>query len=111
MICSHCKQEYIAEPEMLKKIGLDDDECYDRKVYKGQGCVKCHHTGFKGRCGIFELLLMTKDMKSLVLQTSDANQIRERAIANGMITLRRDGVAKVLQGITTIEEVYRVTGT
>jgi len=90
------------------RIGLGEEESHNQKVYRGKGCAKCHHTGFKGRCGIFELLLMTQDMKALILQTSDANQIRQRAIDNGMITLSRDGALKVLQGVTTIEEVYRV---
>lgn len=67
------------------------------------------NTGYKGRCGIFELLLMTQEMKALILQTSDANQIKKKAVENGMITLSRDGAMKVLQGITTIEEVYRVS--
>ena len=109
MICSDCREEYSADPEELKRIGLSEEESRGRKVYRGQGCVSCHHTGYKGRCGIFELLLMNQDMKSLVLQTSDANQIKSRAVANGMITLRRDGAMKVLQGVTTIEEVFRVS--
>jgi len=109
IICTHCKEEYVADMEELKRIGITEEEGRGGKVYRGRGCVKCHHTGYKGRCGIFELLLMTQDMKAHVLQTSDANQIKKRAIANGMITLRRDGAMKVLQGITTVEEVFRVS--
>ena len=108
IICPHCKEEYTPTPEMLKRIGFAEDECHDRKAYRGKGCAKCYQTGYKGRCGIFELLLMTQDMKALVLQTSDANQIKRRAIENGMISLQKDGAMKVMQGITTIEEVYRV---
>ena len=81
----------------------------ERKVFRGKGCTKCHHTGYKGRCGIYELLLMTPTMKSLVLQTSDANQIKEHAVKNGMVTLRQDGAMKVFQGVTTIEEIVRVS--
>jgi len=110
MICIQCKEEYTPLPEELAKLGLDDSIVGSgRKVYRGRGCSKCHHTGFRGRCGIFELLLMSQSMKSLVLNTADANLIRQQAIAEGMITLRQDGAMKVLQGITTIEEVYRVT--
>jgi general secretion pathway protein E len=108
IICPHCKEEYTPAPEMLQRIGFAEEESHNRKAYKGKGCAKCYHTGYKGRCGIFELLLMNQDMKALVLQTSDANQIKKRAIENGMITLQRDGAMKVMQGITTIEEVYRV---
>ena len=108
IICPHCKEEYSPTPEMLQRIGLTEEESLDRKAYRGKGCAKCYHTGYKGRCGIFELLLMTQDMKALILQTSDANQIKRQAIKNGMITLQKDGAMKVLQGVTTIEEVYRV---
>ena len=108
IICTHCKEEYTPEPEMLKRIGVAEEACHNQRAYRGKGCVKCFHTGYKGRCGIFELLLMDQDMKALVLQTSDANQIKKRAIENGMISLQKDGAMKVLQGITTIEEVYRV---
>lgn len=109
IICPHCKEEYIPTAEMLNGIGLGGEKYRDSKVYRGKGCVKCHHTGYKGRCGIFELLLMTQDMKALVLKTSDANQIKKQAVANGMVTLSQDGAMKVLEGITTIEEVYRVS--
>jgi len=109
IICENCKEEYTPEPEMLERIGLKGEEYRDRKVFRGRGCVKCHNTGFKGRRGIFELLHMTQEMKALVLKTSDANQIRRRAIENGMVTLQQDGAQKVLEGVTTIEEVYRVS--
>jgi len=109
IICPDCREDYTVSREELKRIGLDKEETKGGKVYRGRGCAKCHQTGYKGRCGIFELLLMSRDMKSLVLQTSDANQIKEQAVANGMITLRRDGAMKVLQGVTTIEEVLRVS--
>jgi general secretion pathway protein E len=94
---------------MLERIGLGGEEYRDRKVFRGRGCAKCHSTGFKGRRGIFELLHMTQDMKALILQTSDANEIRRKAIENGMVTLQQDGAQKVLEGVTTIEEVYRVS--
>ncbi len=109
VICSHCKEKYDAGLEELERLGLTAREVAHGSICRGRGCPHCHQTGYSGRCGIFELLLMTRDMKSLVLQTSDANQIKERAVANGMVTLRRDGAMKVLQGVTTIEEVLRVS--
>lgn len=109
IICPHCKEEYLPTEEMLARIGLSAAACAGHKIYRGRGCSKCLHTGYRGRCGIFELLLMTQDMKSLILKTSDANQIKKQAVENGMVTLSGDGASKVLQGITTIEEVYRVS--
>jgi general secretion pathway protein E len=108
IICPNCKEEYAPEVEMLSKLGLSQELAKNRKVFRGRGCASCHNTGYRGRCGIFELLLMTKDMKRLVLKTADSNQIKQLAVENGMITLRQDGAMKVLQGITTIEEVLRV---
>lgn len=109
MLCTDCKEPYLPEPEELKKIGLDPEKYGGVELYRGRGCAKCHHTGYRGRKGIFELLLMTQEMKSLVLKTSDANEIKRKAIEeNGLITLRHDGAMKVLEGKTTIEEVYRV---
>ncbi len=109
IICPHCKEEYIAEKEELERIGITEEEMAGRKLCRGKGCVKCHQTGYKGRCGIFELLQMTREIKALVLQTSDTNQIKKCAVENGMITLRQDGAMKVLEGVTTIEEIVRVS--
>lgn len=109
IICPDCKTGYTPEPDAIRKLGLNQEEMEGKQVYRGRGCKNCHYTGFKGRCGIFELLLMDQSMKNLVLNTANANSISEQAVKNGMITLRRDGADKVLAGITTIEEVYRVT--
>ena len=109
IICPHCKEGYTPDPIAISKLGLTPEEMEGKLVYRGKGCSKCHHTGFKGRCGIFELLLMDQTMKHLVLNTVNANAIKNEAVKNGMVTLRRDGAQKVLQGITTIEEVYRVS--
>lgn len=108
IICPNCKESYDPAPEAIAKLGLTAEDMVGKKVYRGKGCSSCHHTGFKGRCGIFELLIMDQRMKQLVFKTANANEIKQLAVENGMITLRQDGAEKVLQGITTIEEVYRV---
>ena len=108
IICPHCKEAYTPDPEAWIRLGITPEDA-TQQAYKGRGCAKCHHTGYKGRCGIFELLLMDREMKHLILQTANASDIKELAIKNGMITLRHDGAMKVFQGITTIEEVYRVS--
>jgi general secretion pathway protein E len=109
VLCENCKEAYLPDEVELRKIGLKPEKMKGKKLYREVGCSKCHHTGYRGRKGIFELLLMTKELKTLVMQTSDANAIKQFAVAkNGMITLNRDGAMKVLQGETTIEEVYRV---
>ena len=80
-----------------------------KKLWRGKGCRKCHQSGFRGRMGIFELLITGDTIKELVVQRTNANVIRQHALKDGMITLRQDGFRKVLDGKTTIEEVARVT--
>lgn len=108
VLCEHCKEPYFPDPEELQRIGLSSDQHTNQQIYRKKGCSKCHHTGFLGRQGIFELLVMSKEMKKLVLTSSDANVIKSLAVEEGLVTLQNDGAAKVLQGITTIEEVHRV---
>jgi len=109
LLCNNCKEPYSATAEELGKIGIDPEKYSNVKLYRGRGCSKCLHTGYRGRAGIFELLIMSRDMKKLVMQTSDANAIKQHAVhEGGMVSLRQDGAMKVLEGRTTIEEVYRV---
>jgi len=97
--------------EILNKQSIDQTmlSAEGRTIYQNKGCPDCQQTGYKGREGIFELLLMNDDTKTTILRTSDANAIKKTGVQHGMITLRQDGARKVLEGITTIEEVFRVT--
>ena len=78
-------------------------------LWKGKGCRKCHQSGFRGRKGIFELMITDDAMKNLVVQRTNANVLRQEALKRGMITLRQDGWRKVIAGMTTVDEVARVT--
>jgi general secretion pathway protein E len=109
LICNNCKEPYIPDVESLEKIGITPEMFAGRKIYRGKGCPLCLNTGYKGRAGIFELMILEDKIKNLVLKTPDANAIKHKAIEQGMVTLRQDGAQKVLDGITTIEEVFRVT--
>ena len=109
VICSNCRVPYTPDEESLEKIGITPEMLAGRKIYQGKGCPFCLNTGYKGRAGIFELMMLDDTIKNLLLKTSDANAIKKKAIEQGMITLRRDGAQKVLDGTTTIEEVFRVT--
>jgi general secretion pathway protein E len=90
-------------------IGISNETTHNAEIYKAVGCEKCFHTGYWGRIGIYELMLMGQELKSLILKSYDANRIMEEARKLNMISLRQDGIQKVLKGITTIEEVLRVT--
>ena len=110
-ICPDCRESYRPGPELLRLAGLP--ETADAVFHRGGGCDACGGTGYRGRIGIFELLRLTPDLKNLILTTSDAGRLREAALAaneeTGMRALRSDGMAKVLAGLTTPEEVFRVT--
>jgi len=111
-ICPHCREAYVPPNAFLERVGLSPIKFAGRELYRGVGCAQCLQTGYKGRIGIYELMNLTPAMKSLILTTSDAGQIKKQALsslATGMVTLRQDGLRKVLAGQTTLEEVFRVT--
>jgi len=109
VLCPKCKVPYTPDDESLGNMGFDRKILEKHVFYKKKGCVSCMHTGYRGRSAIFEILLMDDEIKKLILKTSDANQINELAVSRGMTTLLDDGARKALEGITTVEEVLRVT--
>jgi len=109
-ICNRCMEPFTPGREYLAQVGLTPEDLGDRPLYRSTGCQECLQTGYQGRIGVFEVMVMNEDLKSYILMTSDSNQIRKRAIeSGGMLTLRQDGLKKVMAGRTTMEEVYRVT--
>lgn len=105
LICDRCKEEYQPSKDVLKELGLKPTV----KFYRGKGCKKCRESGFAGRMGVFELLVVNEDIKSMVDERRSADEIKKKAAEQGMTTLRLDGLAKVQKGLTTFEEVLRVT--
>jgi general secretion pathway protein E len=109
VICPNCREAYEPSEESLRNIGLSLEMIPKRKLYRGKGCESCLQTGYKGRTGIFELMILNEDLQNMILKTSDSNMIKKKAVENGMVVLRGDGARKVLDGITTVEEVFRIT--
>ena len=109
VLCPECRESYIPDDKSLAKTGIDKVLLEDHTIYRKKGCPACMNTGYKGRTAIFEMMILDDHMKKLILKTSDSNQILKDAVKSGMITMLRDGARKVLEGITTIEEVFRVT--
>jgi general secretion pathway protein E len=107
VICPDCKEADISttDREALRILGLSPETT----LFRGRGCEKCAHTGFYGRKGIYELLVIDEDVRRLILKNADAKEIRDVARRNGMKTLLEDGVDKIRQGTTTLSEVLRVT--
>lgn len=108
-ICPNCKESYKPTREELAEVGLRPEQLVDGVCYRGAGCSECQTTGYKGRTGIYELLLISDKVRQLILKNTDSNTIKKQAVAEGMTSLRDDGADKVLAGETTIEEVLRVT--
>ncbi len=106
VICSHCKEPASVDPALLATVGWEGKEV---TLYRGRGCPKCHQTGYRGRIGIFEYLHISPKIGKLIMERKDSQVIKEVATEEGMVSLREDGLQKVLQGITTLEEVLRVT--
>jgi len=109
VLCQDCKQPYRPDSMTLESIGITPDQSQGVTIYKANGCESCIHTGYKGRTGIFEMMILDTSLKSLILKTFDSNRIKDEALNMNMVTLRMDGIDKVLTGISTIEEVIRVT--
>jgi len=107
-ICPDCKERYDPDAGALKDIGLFEEK-KEIKFYRGKGCVKCMNVGFKGRIGIFELLIPDEKIRNLAIAKFPHQKIKEQAIESGMITLRQSGIDKIKNGLTTIEEVLRLT--
>jgi type IV pilus assembly protein PilB len=108
-ICSECREQIKVHPQLLIDLGVPPDEAKNFNVYKGKGCAICSGTGYKGRVGLYEVMVMKEEVKELVLSRSSASEIKKEAIRLGMKTLRQSGIHKVEEGLTTIEEVLRAT--
>jgi general secretion pathway protein E/type IV pilus assembly protein PilB len=108
-ICPHCKTEQKVERDYLLKIGFPEEEIATTRFMRGAGCEQCRQLGYQGRLAIYELLVLTEGLRPLILNRSSSTTIAQKAMDQGMRTLRVDGWNKVKGGITTIEEVLRVT--
>ena len=108
-VCTKCREEYIPSDEELQMLGVTREEINNRPFYKGRGCEYCNNSGYKGRVGIFELLLVSPAIQSLVNERKPTQFIKEQARKEGMVTMRQDGIKQILDGITTSKEVLQYT--
>jgi len=108
-ICPHCKESFTIDSEKLLKLGFPVSKTGSIKLYRGKGCRECRKTGYKGRCGIFEIFPLSSRLQKMVAEQTDVNEMKQVAIREGMTTLREDAWTKVRAGITTYQEAMRVT--
>ncbi len=108
-VCEKCKEEKEVPAEALIKMGFSRDEAGTFKCFKGKGCLACNDTGYKGRIALYEVMPVKDELKELIVKGATATDLKKAAIQRGMRTLRMSGLAKIKEGLTTIEEILRVT--
>jgi type II secretory ATPase GspE/PulE/Tfp pilus assembly ATPase PilB-like protein len=106
--CAACREEYLPAPEILARAGLPSGGSHG-PFLRGKGCGQCGHTGFRGRIGVYELMEITPEVSRLVMKRANSQELLEAAMADGMTSMRQDGIAKALRGMTTLEEVVQLT--
>lgn len=109
VLCTHCKEQFEPNEETLRRLASQRLDVTGATFMRPVGCEKCRFTGFRGRTAIYEIVKITENLKALIVDSKPANVLKKQAIADGLRTIREDGFIKVKQGITTIDEVMRVT--
>jgi len=108
-ICPHCIESYKPDTIELQRAAIKKTDLKKGVLYRGKGCDKCLNTGYSGRLGIFELLPLSDTIKKMIMEKEDAGRIKAQGVKEGMVLLLQDGIAKVIDGVTTLEEVLRVS--
>jgi len=109
VLCPHCKERYELKEETVRKIGLKREEGLASDFFRPKGCSRCFNSGYKGRVVLAEVLVLSPAIKELVLNKAQEQAIKQLARREGMQTLREDGILKARSGLTSLEEVLRVT--
>jgi type IV pilus assembly protein PilB len=108
-ICKDCKEEYTPPREVLDDLELSSEQLRGKRFYRGAGCEVCNNTGYKGRVGLFELMIMNNELRDKIMANAQADELRAIATKNGMVTLRAAGIKCCFEGVTTPDEVVRET--
>ena len=108
-VCTQCREETEVTDDLLFQLDMSREELGDRKFYRGRGCDTCNNTGYKGRVGLFELMIMNNELRDMVMRNASVDDMRACAQKYGMVTLRDSGMAFAYEGTTTIDEVVRET--
>lgn len=108
-VCTKCREEYTPSKEVMDDLELTADDLRGKRFFRGSGCETCNNTGYKGRVGLFELMIMNNKLRDMIMQSASADELRTVASNDGMVTLRQAGMKAVFEGTTTCEEVIRET--
>jgi type IV pilus assembly protein PilB len=108
-ICVQCREEIPHPEDLLAELGLKPEDVRDKRFFRGRGCETCNNTGYKGRVGLYELMVANDTIRELIMQNASVDDLRKAAVGFGMVTLRESGLAKAYEGVTTLDEVVRET--
>ena len=108
-VCKDCAESLDLPVQAMIEAGFSPEEAKKVKPKKGKGCTVCNSTGYKGRCGLYEVMEVDDEIRELILVGASAVELKKKAIERGMLTLRRSGLVKIMEGVTTLEEVARET--
>jgi type IV pilus assembly protein PilB len=108
-ICSQCRDAAEITEDILLDLGLKKDQVKGRKIYRGKGCDLCNNTGYKGRVGLFELMITNDELRDMMMSNASIDALRDAARGHGMVSLRDAGINFMFEGTTTAEEVIRET--
>jgi type IV pilus assembly protein PilB len=108
-VCERCRESYLPDPEELAPLGEDAATVLGRRLWRGRGCMACKQTGYMGRTALFEVMELSRATRRMVLDGLNEDQIKQKAMSEGLVTLRKSGIRKLLDGITTVEEVRSAT--
>src|SRR5262249_16891611 len=107
-ICKHCKEEVKYTDEFFNGAGIKGED-RTKTYYRGRGCDHCNSLGYKGRCGLYEVMAMTTELRRCIMRGASSDELRDQGLSEGMLTLRMDGLIKAQRGDTTLEEVIKET--
>jgi type IV pilus assembly protein PilB len=108
-VCGQCREETTPSEDLIIDLGMKVEDFIGKKVYKGRGCEVCNNTGYKGRVGLFELMIMDDQLREMVMENASVDEMRKEAASKGMVTLRDAGMRYAFEGVTTLDEVVRET--
>jgi hypothetical protein len=103
-----CRRQYTPEPDILRALNVSEADAASIPFYRAVGCDECHHTGYRGRVGLYEVMRMSDKLRRMITQRVPEDSLREAALSSGMISLGEDGLTKMKSGVTTAEELLRV---
>jgi type IV pilus assembly protein PilB len=109
VVCPKCREPVDVPASVMIDLGVPPEEAKDIHGFRGTGCQNCGNTGYRGRSALYEVMRMTESLRELVLSGASAAELKRQAMTDGMKTLRQSGVEKLLEGVTTVEEIMRVT--